>query len=271
MQVYRDLRIITARPTEAEEAAVPHKLFGHIDGAEEYNAARWADEAKAEIAKAHQAKLLPILVGGTGLYMRTLIDGIAPVPEIDPAIREAVRSMPVRESHALLALEDPEAAHRLNDADTTRVARALEVVRSTGKTLKQWQNERVGGIGDTITLSAAILLPPRAALNDRIDRRFEAMVNTGAAEEVDALLSRTEISATASVRRAIGVPEIAAWRSGKITQAEAIAAGQLSSRQYAKRQMTWFRNQPPIAWNRHMTLYDDSISDKLVTIFQKDS
>ncbi len=248
-QVYADLRILTARPSAAEEASAPHRLFGHVDAADAgYSAARWAAEARDAIAAAHDAGKLPILVGGTGLYLRTLLDGIAPVPAIDPDVRAAVRALPVAEAHRLLAIEDAAAAARLAPADTTRVARALEVVRSTGRPLADWQRERVGGIGDSIALAAAILLPDRETLFDRIDVRCEAMFAGGAIEEVAALLARTDVVADAPIRRAIGVPPIAALLAGEITRREAIAQVQLDTRRYAKRQYTWFRNQPPDNW-----------------------
>ena len=248
-QVYADLRILTARPSAAEEASAPHRLFGHVDAADAgYSAARWAAEARIAIAAAHDAGKLPILVGGTGLYLRTLLDGIAPVPAIDPDVRAAVRALPVAEAHRLLAIEDAAAAARLAPADTTRVARALEVVRSTGRPLADWQRERVGGIGDSIALAAAILLPDRETLFDRIDARCEAMFAGGAIEEVAALLARTDVVADAPIRRAIGVPPIAALLAGEITRREAIAQVQLDTRRYAKRQYTWFRNQPPDNW-----------------------
>ncbi|USU09647.1 tRNA (adenosine(37)-N6)-dimethylallyltransferase MiaA [Sphingomonadaceae bacterium OTU29MARTA1] len=248
-QVYADLRILTARPSAAEEAGAPHRLFGHVDAADAgYSAARWAAEARDAIAAAHDAGKLPILVGGTGLYLRTLLDGIAPVPAIDPDVRAAVRALPVAEAHRLLAIEDAAAAARLAPADTTRVARALEVVRSTGRPLADWQRERVGGIGDSIALAAAILLPDRETLFDRIDVRCEAMFAGGAIEEVAALLARTDVVADAPIRRAIGVPPIAALLAGEITRREAIAQVQLDTRRYAKRQYTWFRNQPPDNW-----------------------
>lgn len=248
-QVYADLRILTARPDVTEEALVPHRLFGHVDAADAgYSAARWAAEARGAIAATHAAGKLPILVGGTGLYLRTLIDGIAPVPEIDPAIRAAVRALHVAEAHRLLGQEDPAAAARLPPADTTRVARALEVVRSTGRTLSTWQAERVGGIGDTIHLAAAILLPDRDALFARIDTRCETMFVSGAVEEVAALLARRDVPADAPVLRAIGVPPLADYLDDAITWAEALAQVQLDTRRYAKRQYTWFRNQSPNDW-----------------------
>ena len=249
-QVYRDLRILSARPSPEEEAHAPHQLFGHIDGAQSCSAARWATEAAAEIDRAHAGGRLPILVGGTGLYLRTLIDGIAPVPEIDPAIRESVRALPVAEAHWALSQEDPRAAARLAPADTTRVARALEVVRSTGRPLRDWQAERHGGIGDRIALSAAILLPDKAKLIDRCDRRLAGMFDGGAVEEVAALIARTDVPEDAPVRRAIGVPEIAAMLDGTLSRDEALERARLATRRYAKRQYTWFRHQPPASWTR---------------------
>ena len=249
-QVYADLRILTARPSVEEEASAPHRLFGHIDAADAtYSAARWAAEATLAIRDTLAEGKLPILVGGTGLYIRTLLDGIAPVPEIDPALREEVRSLPVAKAHATLAQIDPQAAHKLNAADTTRVARALEVVRGTGRTLADWQRDKIGGIGETIDVRALILIPDRDWLNARIDQRFAEMADTSR-EEIAALLSRTDIPQDAPIRRAIGVPEVAALVRGETSKPDAIAAGSLATRRYAKRQYTWLRHQPPTAWTR---------------------
>ncbi|MCD2325271.1 tRNA (adenosine(37)-N6)-dimethylallyltransferase MiaA [Sphingomonas sp. IC-56] len=249
MQVYADLRILTARPSAEEEAQVPHRLFGHVDGADAYSAARWAAEARAAIAQAHAQDRLPILVGGTGMYLRTLLDGIAPVPEIDPTIRTEVRALPVAEAHAQLQALDAPAAARLNPADTTRIARALEVVRSTGKPLAAWQADRHGGIAGEIHLAPLILLPDRDWLGERIDRRFRIMVDAGR-DEAAALLARTDIPDDAPILRAIGVPEMRALLAGDIDEETAVAHGALASRQYAKRQYTWFRRQPPASWPR---------------------
>lgn len=249
-QVYCDLRVLSARPSAEEEARVPHRLFGHVDGGEDYSAARWAAEARAAIDTTLAEGRLPVLVGGTGLYLRTLLDGIAPVPEIDPAIRAEVRALAVAEAHADLARLDPQAAGRLRASDTTRVARALEVVRSTGRPLAEWQAAREGGIADRIHLAPLILLPDRAWLVERCDRRLEAMFAGGAIEEVAALLAREDLSPDAPVRRAIGVPQIAAYLQGEIGREQALAESRLATRQYAKRQYTWFRNQPPAGWPR---------------------
>ncbi|MBO9712592.1 tRNA (adenosine(37)-N6)-dimethylallyltransferase MiaA [Sphingomonas sp.] len=249
-QVYADLRILSARPSAEEEASVPHRLFGHVDGADDYSAARWAAEARAAIAEAHKHGQLPILVGGTGMYLRTLVDGIAPVPEIQPHVRAHVRALAVADAHAELAELDPEAAGRLRASDTTRVARALEVVRSTGHGIAHWQAHRVGGIGESVEVLGLVMLPDRAWLHARTDTRFEAMLEAGAAEEVRTLAARTDVGANAPVRRAIGVAEIAGWLDGHYDRAEAVARAQAATRQYAKRQYTWFRRQPPEAWGR---------------------
>lgn len=249
-QVYRDLRVLSARPSAEEEARVPHRLFGHIDGAEGCSAARWAGDARAAIDAAHAAGSPAILVGGTGLYIRTLIDGIAPVPPIDPTVREGVRAMPVADAYAALIREDPDAARRLAPADTTRVARALEVVRATGRTLADWQAARTGGIGDRVTLAPLVLLPDRDWLFARCDARLATMFEDGGVNEVRALIARTDVPNDAPIRRAIGVPEIAAMLAGQIDRSEALSRARLSTRQYAKRQYTWFRNQPPREWPR---------------------
>jgi tRNA dimethylallyltransferase len=249
-QVYADLRILSARPTAEEEARVPHRLFGYVDGAESSSAAHWAADARLVIAETHAAGRLPVLVGGTGLHIRTLLDGIAPVPPIDPAIRDEIRALPVAQAYHLLAEADPAAAQRLAPADTTRVARALEVVRSTGRPLSDWQRDKTGGVGAAVHLTATILLPDREWLLDRCDTRLASMFDHGAIAEVEALLARNDIPPLAPVRRAIGVPEIAALLRGEIDRDEALARARLATRQYAKRQFTWFRNQPPAMWPR---------------------
>jgi tRNA dimethylallyltransferase len=248
-QVYADLRILSARPSREDEARAPHRLYGYRDAALPCSAADWAADAKREIADAHAAGTLPILVGGTGLYIRTLLDGIAPVPEIDPAIRQAIRSFTVAHNYASLEREDPPAAARLRPSDTSRVARALEVVRSTGRPLADWQKERVGGIAGEVELLPLILLPARDWLYQRCDERFDKMMSDEGIEEVRALLER-RLNPMLPAMRAIGVREIAGFLSGALTREEALAAGRTATRQYAKRQYTWFSRQPPPDWPR---------------------
>jgi tRNA dimethylallyltransferase len=248
-QVYRDLRVLTARPSSEEEARAPHSLYGHVDAARAGTAPEWAADARREINEAHRHGRLPILVGGTGLYIRTLIDGIAPIPPIEEAIRAEIRALPVAETHALLAEVDPPAAERLSPNDTTRVARALEVVRSTGRTLAEWQSEKIGGIADTIRLVPLILSPPRDWLRARCDARFETMLATGAVDEATTLIARA-LDPALPAMRAIGVSEIGEWVGGRIERATMVARAQAATRQYAKRQQTWFSRQPPEAWPR---------------------
>jgi tRNA dimethylallyltransferase len=265
-QVYRDLPILSATPSAQDNARAEHLLYGALDGAEPCSAADWAQLAKAEITRLHREERLPILVGGTGLYLRTLLDGIAPVPAIDPDIRAQVRAASVAENLSALAPLDPVAATTLNPGDTTRVARALEVVKSTGRTLKEWQAEREGGIGDEIALRALVLLPPRAWLYERCDRRFADMLEQGALAEVETLLAR-HLDPELPVMRAIGVPELGAHLSGELTLELAIAAGQQATRRYAKRQYTWFAHQPPPDWMRfHDALEDDAIARALALL-----
>ncbi|QYJ05951.1 tRNA (adenosine(37)-N6)-dimethylallyltransferase MiaA [Qipengyuania flava] len=248
-QVYRDLRILSARPSEEEMDGIDHRLFGTWDGAKACSAADWAEAAKSEVAATHAAGGVPILCGGTGLYMRTLLDGISPIPAIEPDVREAVRALSTEELRERLVEEDPEAAGRLGPRDNQRMARALEVVRSTGRSLTYWQDRQEGGIGESVTLHPLVLLPEREWLYARCDLRFERMLDQGAIEEVEALLERN-LDPALPVMRAIGVPEIAGMIQGELSRAQAIAAGQTATRQYAKRQYTWFRNQPPDHWPR---------------------
>jgi tRNA dimethylallyltransferase len=256
-QVYWDLRIVTARPSPDEEARAPHRLYGTRDGEDVCSAAEWAAEARAEIATAHSAGRLPILCGGTGLYLRTLIEGIAPIPEIDPAIRKTVRAMAPGEAHMALVLEDREAAQKLRPGDTARTQRALEVIRSTGRPLKDWQAEKIGGIGGRVALRPLVLLPPRDWLHDRCDERFEKIFSSEGIEEVRSLLER-RLPPLAPVMRAIGVAEISGFLRGDLTRDEALAAGRTATRQYAKRQYTWFRRQPPAEWPRFEGPLDSS-------------
>lgn len=248
-QVYADLQVLSARPTPAEMGGIEHRLFGAWDGADACSAADWAAAARREIAALHAEGAVPILAGGTGLYLRTLFDGIAPVPPIASLVRDAVRALPLADARAALEAEDPSAAARLAPADMARTMRALEVVRSTGRPLAAWQGERKGGIGSMIALHAAVLLPERDWLYERCDRRFATMLEGGALDEVNALLSRA-LDPAHPVMRAIGVREVASLLQGEVSRDEALLAGQIATRRYAKRQYTWFRHQPPSDWKR---------------------
>lgn len=266
-QVYADLAVLSARPSDDEMQGVSHRLFGAWDGGVACSAADWAAAARAEIAAAHATGALPILVGGTGLYIRTLLEGIAPIPAIAPDIRANVRALGVAEAYAALAVEDPDRAALLNPNDTTRVARALEVVRSTGRPLAHWQAVREGGIADAVDLRPLVLLPDRAWLYARCDLRFEMMWKRGAMAEVEALLAR-RLDPDLPVMRAIGVPEIAGYLAGESSREQAILAGQQATRRYAKRQYTWLRHQNPGDWPQH--LFENSIdSETLASLLRR--
>lgn len=248
-QVYRGLPVLSAAPTPDELARAEHRLYGFLDGSVPCSAADWAEAARREIADIHAQGRLPILAGGTGLYLRTLFQGIAPVPAIDPGIRKRVRETPIDANLARLRDLDREAADRLGSRDTARIARALEVVMATGMRLREWQNRREGGIGGEVRLNPLIVLPPRDWLHARCDERFAGMIEQGAVAEVEALLARA-LNPNLPVMRAIGVREIAAYLKGERTLDQAIDAGRQATRRYAKRQYTWFAHQPPPEWPR---------------------
>lgn len=211
--------------------------------------------ASNEIDVIHRNGGTPILVGGTGLYLRTLLEGIAPVPAIDADVRARVREASLEDNRAKLTTLDPAAAARLDAGDKTRITRALEVILSTGRTLLEWQKDRTGGILEEVELRPLLLLPPRKWLYARCDDRFERMIELGAVSEVEALRARN-LNVNLPVMRAIGVPEISSYLLGAMTLDEAVAAGQQSTRRYAKRQYTWFAHQPPGDWPRFREALD---------------
>ncbi len=262
-QVYADLAILSARPSAEEERRVPHRLYGVMDGSLACTAAHWAGLARAEIAACHAAGRLPVLVGGTGLYLRTLLDGIAPVPPVDMAIRAAVRALPIKDLRAALEADDAVMAARLHPNDPQRMARALEVVRATGRSLAAWQAAPdSGGIGDDVALCGRVVEPDRALLHSRIDARVDAMWAAGALEEVRRLQARG-LAESLPVMRAIGVPPLLALLDGRMRESEALERWKLDTRRYAKRQSTWMRNQLG-GWDRGEPVDYDRDTKKLV-------
>ena len=249
MQVYANIPVLAASPSKEEQEQFEHRLYGEWDAADPCSAVDWAERGKAEIAKAHEENAVPILVGGTGMYLKVLIEGIAPIPEITPEVREVVRSMETATAYAALQIEDPVRAAELEPGDSQRISRALEVKRSTGVTLGDWQMAKTGGIGDDVDLHPLVHMPQRQWVYDRCDTRFAQMMESGAVEEVEALLAR-DLSPDLPAMRAIGVPEIAAFLREESTREEAIAAGSQATRNYAKRQFTWLRNQSPADWTQ---------------------
>ncbi|MCS0503836.1 tRNA (adenosine(37)-N6)-dimethylallyltransferase MiaA [Ancylobacter mangrovi] len=245
MQVYRDLRIISARPTREEEARAPHRLYGHVDGAQDYSVAHWLEDARREIAAAWEAGRLPILIGGTGLYFKALTQGLSPMPPVPPEIRARVRGLgeDAGRLHARLAALDPASAERLRPSDTQRLMRALEVFEATGRPLVEWQKERGAAPPLREEETARLFLATdRTALRERIAGRFHAMMAAGALEEVAALDAR-RLPEDRTILKAHGVPWLRRHLAGEIGLEEAIAGGILDTRRYAKRQDTWFRHQ----------------------------
>lgn len=243
-QIYADLRILTARPAPQEIAQAPHQLYGVADGAKPVTAAIWCAMAQDAIETAWAQGQLPILVGGTGLYLRLLLHGLAPVPTIDPAIREEVRALPLAEAFSQLQQADPVMAARLNASDTTRVQRALEVVRATGQSLAHFQQATPQGLAGRVELEALRILPDRETLYARCDARFEAMMAEGTLDEVEKLAAR-QLDPQLPIMRALGVSALIAYLKGDISRDAAIAQAQQQTRNYAKRQYTWFKNQFP--------------------------
>jgi tRNA dimethylallyltransferase len=252
MQVYRDLRIITARPTAAEEERAPHRLYGHVDAAENFSVGRWCWEAAAALAAVRREASHAIIVGGTGLYFSALTRGLAAVPPIPATVRAEVRERLARDGtpalHAELSRRDPAAAARLTPGDRARVTRALEVVLATGRPLKDWQEDEAPAILDISRAAKIFLMPDREELLRRIDARFDAMIAAGALEEVRALAAR-RLDPELPAMKAHGVPWLIRHLKGEMTLTQAAAEAKRDTRQYTKRQATWFRNQlPEFAW-----------------------
>jgi tRNA dimethylallyltransferase len=252
MQVYRDLRIITARPTPGEEARVPHRLYGHVDAAENFSVGRWCTEAADVLVATKREARTAIIVGGTGLYFNALTRGLAAVPPIPAQIRNEVRarlaSDGVEALHADLARRDPAAAARLMPGDRARVTRALEVILATGRSLVLWHEANMPACVDAALAAKVFLMPDRDALLRRIDTRFDAMMAAGALDEVRALAER-HLDPNLPAMKAHGVPWLIRHLNGEIALAEAVEGGKRDTRQYTKRQATWFRNQlPDFVW-----------------------
>ncbi len=246
MQVYRDLRILTARPDESACARAPHRLYGVLDAAEACSAARWRAMALAEIAAARASGRLPIVVGGTGLYIEALLEGIAPVPDIPAPVREAARALHAALGgagfHALLAARDPEMAARLAPGDSQRLIRAFEVIEATGVSLAEWRRRHPAGAGLAGPALRLLLSPPRSALYAACDARVPAMIAAGALDEVAALKQRG-LDPALPAMKALGVRPLLRHLAGEIDRETAVAAVQQETRRYAKRQSTWFRHR----------------------------
>jgi tRNA dimethylallyltransferase len=244
MQVYRDLHILTARPSAQEEARVPHALYGFVAGREPYSAGRYAADAARALEEARSAGRRPIIVGGTGLYFKTLIEGLSPMPQVPDAVRAHWRAQAAKagsgELHRILDRRDPEMAQRLKPGDTQRIVRALEVLDASGVSILEWQRGAREPVLEAAATVRIVVAPERAELNRRIEARFAAMMGAGALEEVEQLAA-LGLDPALPVMSALGVRPLLRHLEGALTREEAVQAAQTETRQYAKRQLTWAR------------------------------
>ena len=270
MQVYSVLRVLSARPSPADEARAPHRLYGVQHPSEPCSAAAWRDLAAAAMAEAWAAGRTPVLVGGTGLYLRAAMEGLSPVPEIPAAIRAEARALLARLGnaafHGLLAQRDPAIATRLDPSNSQRLARAWEVVEATGRPLSDWQTAPPEGAVAADWLTFA-LLPPRPSLYAACDGRFRAMVAAGALDEA-AAMAALELDPAAPAMKALGLAELMAHLRGEIGLDAAVTRGQQATRNYAKRQLTWFRHQMPAA-RPIAEQFSESLEQKIFPIIRQ--
>jgi tRNA dimethylallyltransferase len=244
MQVYRELRVLTARPSQSDEARAPHRLYGTIAAAQAYSVGRWLDDIAEAVAEAHGVGRLPILVGGTGLYFKALTEGLAPIPDIPIEVRSYWREQSASRScdalHEELAVRDPAMAARLGQADPQRIVRALEVIDATGVSLTEWHGGRTKPLIAPSEALRLVVAPEREPVYAAVDARFDRMMEQGAVEEVRKLLD-LQLDPGLPAMRAHGVRELAAFLSGAVHREDAVAKAKTESRRYAKRQMTWAR------------------------------
>ena len=263
MQVYRALRVLTARPSADDEQVVPHHLYGVLEGDEACSAGKWSRMA-LEIIRGIEARgRVPVILGGTGLYFRALTEGLSPIPPVPDDVRQAVRAEVAEagdNAHALLVEADPDLAAVIRPTDKQRIARGIEVARGTPKPLSQWHKEPPNPLL-TGNLAKIVLAPDRDWLRARCDKRFELMLEQGALEEVRALAAEG-LDASLPLMKALGLRPLADYVSGKIELSEAIAKGQAETRAYAKRQETWFRTQM-IAWNRFSAQDSERLKEEI--------
>jgi tRNA dimethylallyltransferase len=253
MQVYDTLRILTARPSDEDMQGIEHRFYGHVPATATYSTGAWLRAAALEVDRVRGEGKMPIFVGGTGLYFRALTGGLSDIPIVPEPVRSALRARLEREGpealHHELALLDPDGAAQLKPGDGQRIVRALEILQATGKPLASFQGRAGPMIINPDRARKLVVLPERPQLHARIDRRFGAMLDGGAVDEVKALLA-LDAPADAPAMKAIGVPQIAAMLKGEMSRTEVIERASAATRQYAKRQMTWFRNQMDDSWER---------------------
>ncbi len=250
MQVYRDLSILTARPSPEEEARVAHALYGFVAGSEAYSAGRYAGDAARALGEAHTMGLRPIIVGGTGLYFKTLLEGLSPMPNISDDIRARWRTEAAKAEpgalHRILERRDPDMAQRLAPGDTQRIVRALEVLDASGVSLLEWQRAPRVPVLDVTDAVRIVVAPERAELHRRIDARFAQMMGEGALEEA-ARLDGLGLDLALPIMGALGLRPLLRHLRGELARDAAVAEAQMETRQYVKRQLTWARGNM-IAW-----------------------
>jgi tRNA dimethylallyltransferase len=270
MQVYRELSILTARPTTTDLARAPHALYGFVPASEAYSAGRFVVDAKAALEDARRSGLRPILVGGTGLYFKALLEGLSPIPEVDEDIRRHWRAEAGRKGpealHAHLANTDPEMASRLGPSDTQRIVRALEVLESSGNSLADWQRMPGVPLIEAAHAKCLVLNPDRAVLHQRVDARLDRMVEEGAVAEAKRL-GDLQLDESLPAMRAIGVAAMIKASHGTATIAEALGEAKAETRQYVKRQQTWLRRNM-ITWNNINSQENEKYIDIIVTFIQ---
>ncbi|MBR0555165.1 tRNA (adenosine(37)-N6)-dimethylallyltransferase MiaA [Ciceribacter sp. L1K23] len=253
MQVYGVLRVVTARPSAEEMEGIEHRLYGHVDPATSYSTGDWLREIGPLLERLKAERRLPVIVGGTGLYFKALTGGLSEMPAIPEDVRTRLRGRLVEEGaeilHRELAARDPAVAARLGATDGQRIVRALEVLEATGRSIADLQSSGGPVIVDPARAKKLVVLPDRTVLADRINRRFAKMLDEGAVEEVEALLA-LDLPLAVPAMKAIGVSQIAAMLKGEMTRSQVIETASAATRQYAKRQMTWFRNQMDESWQR---------------------
>ena len=266
MQVYAQAPILTAQPSEADKARVPHLLYGHVSAREVYSVGRWRDDAAQAIAQARAMKRVPIFVGGTGMYFMALTEGLADIPPTPPELREAARALlddiGVEALQARLTDRDPVTASRLRPSDPQRVLRAFEVFEATGRPLAEWQGAPTAPLLKNARLASFVLDPPRPQLRARIAARFEAMLDQGGLDEARALEG---LDPALPAAKLLGLRPLQALAAGTLTRAEVLDGAITATRQFAKRQMTWFRNRMP-----HYIWFDPLVSN-IITQYRHNS
>jgi tRNA dimethylallyltransferase len=268
MQVYRELRILSARPSVEDEARAPHALYGFVPAADAYSAGRWLEDMKSALRRAEREGRIPIITGGTGLYFKALLEGLSPIPDIPADVRarwrKQAQTCSAEDLYELLCERDPQMAARLKPSDPQRLVRALEVFDATGRSLAQWQDEPGKPLLREHDVARLFVTQPRETLYAHIDARFDEMIGAGALDEVRSLAEQN-LDSSLPAMRALGVKPLMAYLLGEMSKDEAMMRAKTETRRYAKRQLTWAKSNM-IAWNRIYTKDSESLCTKIFAI-----